>query len=161
MNIFYISPDPRECAQALDQLRLNKMQIETAQLISNGLRANGCRGLHLYRSTHVHHPCTLWAAKNVRHMSWLIQYLHELYMEWGWRTPERSTHRSGEMADWFYVDLLTTEIPLLPWEDPPNVTPFPQMPVIEAYKQTLRNKWATGKRRPNWKKRGAPSWRIL
>ena len=37
MNIFVIDPDTAKCAQALDDLRLNKMIIETAQLLTEYL----------------------------------------------------------------------------------------------------------------------------
>jgi len=63
MNIFVVSPDTMECAKALDDLRLNKMIIETAQLLSTAMRVQGYTGNDIYKSTHVNHPCAVWARR--------------------------------------------------------------------------------------------------
>ena len=61
MNIFVISQNPDECAQALDDLRLNKMILETAQLLSTAIRFHGYTGNLAYKATHINHPCSIWA----------------------------------------------------------------------------------------------------
>ena len=60
MNIFVPYPDSMKCAEALDDLRLNKMILETAQLLSTAARFHGYVG-NVYGSTHINHPCSVWA----------------------------------------------------------------------------------------------------
>ena len=87
MNIFMVDKDPNKCAQALDSLRLNKMILETAQLLSTAYRymwlADG-QAPHedLYKVTHLNHPCSIWARKSAHYYVWLVSYFKALHDEW-------------------------------------------------------------------------------
>jgi len=59
MNIFVTSNCPKLSAQALDNKRVVKMVLETAQLLSTAIFINSTITYdNLYKPTHVKHPCT-------------------------------------------------------------------------------------------------------
>ena len=62
MNIFITSFDSKEAASHLDDLRLNKMILETAQLLSSAYRHLFGDNELLYKDTHFNHPCAIWAS---------------------------------------------------------------------------------------------------
>ena len=81
MNIFVTSFDSKEAASHLDDLRLNKMILETAQLLSSSFRHLFGNNDLLYKDTHFNHPCAIWARKNVNNYSWLVHYFDDLAKE--------------------------------------------------------------------------------
>jgi hypothetical protein len=81
MNIFLTSFNPKEAASHLDDLRLNKMILETAQLLSSSYRHFFGENEALYKDTHLNHPCAIWARKNTTNYSWLVDYFNELAQE--------------------------------------------------------------------------------
>lgn len=155
MNIFVIDPDPWACAVALDDLRLNKMILETAQLLSTAMRMQGYSSDTIYKSTHVNHPCAVWARTNASNYMWLLVYLSHLLYEKNYRTGK--THKTNSI----YSELCngTQLMPpgnLTPW---PNCTPNKHISDIhEAYCVTLTDKWANDKRPPKWTNRARPTW---
>lgn len=87
MNIFFTSYCPRECAQALDDARVVKMCLETAQLLSTaGYEYSGLFTMQewrvLYRATHRAHPCTKWAGADIQNYLWLAHHGEELCKEY-------------------------------------------------------------------------------
>ena len=81
MNIFITSFNSKEAASHLDDLRLNKMILETSQLLSSAYRYLFGNDPLLYRDTHLNHPCAIWARKNIDNYSWLVQYFDDLAKE--------------------------------------------------------------------------------
>lgn len=81
MNIFLTSFNSKEAASHLDDLRLNKMILETAQLLSTAYRYLFNDDELLYKETHLNHPCSIWARQNIDHYSWLVQYFDDLSQE--------------------------------------------------------------------------------
>ena len=81
MNIFITSFDSKEAASHLDDLRLNKMILETAQLLSSAYRHLFGDGELLYKDTHFNRPCAIWARKGTDNYSWLVQYFDDLAKE--------------------------------------------------------------------------------
>jgi len=81
MNIFITSFNSKEAASHLDDLRLNKMILETAQLLSSAYRHLFDDNELLYKDTHVNHPCAIWARKGIDNYSWLVQYFDDLTKE--------------------------------------------------------------------------------
>lgn len=81
MNIFITSFNSKEAASHLDDLRLNKMILETAQLLSSAYRHLFSDNELLYKDTHLNHPCAIWARKNIDNYSWLVQYFDDLTQE--------------------------------------------------------------------------------
>lgn len=154
MNIFVISDDPVECAQALDDLRLNKMIIETAQLLSTALHVCGYTGSLIYKKTHINHPCSIWTRQASANYDWLYDYFLALLAERYFRCTKG--HRSADIANELNVE--RHRIPsgeLTPFA---NCSLHKNLPIFDAYKQTMRDKWATDKRPAKWTRRGKPSW---
>ena len=154
MNIFVVDPDTKICAQALDDLRLNKMIIETAQLLSTALRSHGSTA-QIYNITHLNHPCAIWARLNSENYLWLLKYMEELVAERVSRTGR--SHKSADL-----IPTLKSESHLIPigqltmW---PNCTNFKHIKdVHEAYKVALIDKWLNDKRQPKWTNQERPAW---
>jgi len=148
MNIFVISPDPTECAQALDDQRLNKMVLETAQMLSTVMAPMP----GLYKPTHAHHPVTLWVSHHTR---WTYRLLVSLLAEYTYRRDRE--HGCRKIA----IALLPNLFSIPPVPTPTewcNCTPYPLLPVFDAYKLHLNIKW--GNSSPAWTRRGQPTWRV-
>lgn len=161
MNIFLTSADPRLCAQALDDLRLNKMILETAQMLCVAYRHHFPQydDIDLYKSTHINHPCTLWACKNIHNYIWLVNHFKELTDEKYQRTAQ--WHLSYvKLYGTFFESIANIEV------FPTNIDfsfncsqTFPSTgDVFEDYRICLIRKWDNDKREPTWTKRGPPEW---
>lgn len=74
MNIFRTSDSPYESAVVLDDGRVIKMTLETAQILSTALRTHGADHPGLYKATHEKHPCTLWAGETSGNFRWLFAH---------------------------------------------------------------------------------------
>ena len=155
MNIFVVSPDTMECAKALDDLRLNKMIIETAQLLSTAMRVQGYTGSDIYKSTHVNHPCAVWARESNENYKWLLLYMSDLV--------EEKQNRTGKLHKSYHIfnalcagPVLMPFKPMTPW---PNCSYYKyDNDVHNAYKETLKMKWTLDKRPPKWTNATKPSW---
>ena len=153
MNIFAVCADPVLCAQALDNRRLIKMVLETAQMLSTALKPRDPDNAVYYRTTHLNHPCTKWVMADQRHLAWTIQLFFALAAEY--------THRYGKvhaseakLGDSFRNHY---EPALLP-DEWCNCSAFPDVAVFEAYRLTLNQKWRNDSVPPGWTNRGAPDW---
>lgn len=184
MNIFYLNPDPKICAQDHCDRHVTKMIIEYAQLMSTAhrvldgeeytdLTANGRRikrwRLHdsresiLYKASHINHPSAIWCRENRKNYIWLYQMWYELLNEY--------THRYGKTHE--CAKLIE---PLAEW--PMNVpdgeffAPTPAMPVdlkVMAENPIPGRKYDSLKsyhkyyiqekvRFAKWKNRNIPEW---
>ena len=156
MNIFVVDPDTTKCAEALDDLRLNKMIIETAQLLSTAMWVQGYQGQHgnIYKSTHVNHPCAIWARETEANYKWLLLYMSDLVEERQRRTGKN--HKSYQI-----FNTLCFGPKIMPKG---NLTPFANCSlykdhgIFDAYKLTLKDKWAKDKRPAKWTNTNKPSW---
>lgn len=96
MNIFVTDTCPVKSARALDDVRLNKMILETAQMLctnarilakhtSRTMNASAFATLDIelipYKSTHENHPCTVWARANIGNYNWLASHFIALVKE--------------------------------------------------------------------------------
>lgn len=159
MNIFVTSFDSKEAASHLDDLRLNKMILETAQLLSCAYRYLFEDNDLLYKDTHLNHPCAIWARKSIDNYSWLVQYFDDLAKEKVKRdgaTKERSKikpHKSWEdLFEIFnlkktnnYKDRISTEFFDF------NCTDFKDEKDIRiSYQKQLLQKWKNDLKLPKW-----------
>lgn len=155
MNLFVTSNCPTESAKALDDLRLNKMLLETCQLLSTALHLNGYKGP--YAITHQNHPITVWVASNYKNYLWTLEHFIALYNERKQRTGKE--HKCWE----HYYELMTNrfKIPKHREERDPfvNCTPFKDVNnVIKAYRMTLEYKWDNDLKIPTWTNSSPPIW---
>lgn len=156
MNIFATNSSPIECAEALDDRRLIKMVLETAQLLSTTIRTWCPEDDVLYRPTHAAHPCTVWAMEDKRNFNWLIEHFFALCGEYTYRFGK--THGcQARLGHRFWHEYSPMPHPTAF----PNVTPFKdEADVHTAYRMCLISKWHHDVNRPRWTNRGAPSWNI-
>jgi len=93
MNIFVLDKDPVKAAQAMDCVRLPKMCLESAQMMATVLRRHGAideqmpltKSGNPYKSTHQHHPCTVWAGDSRANFEWLGHHAIALCGEYFFR----------------------------------------------------------------------------
>ena len=93
MNIFAVDPNPIVCAESLCNQHVIKMIVESAQMLSTNIRLLGLKDPKekieelfpsLYRSTHKHHPCTIWA-QSKPNFEWLLFHALALCDEYTFR----------------------------------------------------------------------------
>jgi hypothetical protein len=110
MNIFYLSNDPKICAEMHLDKHVVKMILEYAQLLSTAHRVlDGTQSVvvsetnrkqtryilsnereHiLYRSTHINHPSAVWVRQSYENYEWLYKLFIALLGEY--------THRYGKI----------------------------------------------------------------
>lgn len=158
MNIFRTSDSPYESATVLDDARVIKMTLETAQILSTALRTHGADHPGLYRATHEKHPCTLWAGETSGSFVWLV--CHGLALAWVYKERFGRKHKSWEVVDRAvdFLDLLPSgpETPA-PFCGPEDI--LPGAPVTERYRELMRRKWAADKRPPRWTSATPPEWK--
>jgi hypothetical protein len=95
MNIFAFDPDPWNCALWLDDVRKNKLILETAQLLSSAVAINDPSwASKVYKPTHLGHPCAKWVMASKLNYSWLMTYFHCLASQFG-------VHKSFGLFDTF------------------------------------------------------------
>ncbi len=138
MNIFVTNSKPWEAAKDLDDVRLNKMLIETVQLLSHIF--NGP-----YKLTHKHHPCVAWLFEHNSHVNWLLFYEKALSAEYFKRFYKIHAshiklirHLAGkDLTDFYEAGFPTDFCNCSHYKDADNI--------FDAYKQTLYNKWRDDK----------------
>lgn len=154
MNIFLTSFNPSVAAAHLDDLRLNKMILETAQLLSNAYRILFGDHQSLYKKTHSKHPCSLWACKHIDNYSWLVEYFNALAQEKYKRDtaankrPEPKFHMSWVQLFEIFNAKCKPNCPTPTFDF--NCTDFKTLEVRQAYQKQLNKKWENDLRPPTW-----------
>lgn len=155
MNIFSSDPCPIVCAEALDNKRVVKMVLESAQMLSSAVFIHTKTVTEpLYKPTHLGHPCVLWSANSSENFAWLFQHFEALCAEYTFRYGK--THACEKLRAAFIEHCAV--VPAGPR------TPFPCcMPdehkigdVHENYKSYLASKWKNDVRPPVWTRRAPP-----
>lgn len=164
MNIFVTDNDPRVCAQALDNQRVNKMITESLQMLTTAMHVHQCppellpqtkRGTPM-KPTHVNHPCTIWARTTRANYLWLVQHLEALTAEFEHRYGH-AHHAASQLRAATDGARWVPEGELQAFQ---NSSLFKDRPVFAAYQATLATKWMKPSRvAPAWKNRTAPAWR--
>lgn len=154
MNIFFTSNCPVECAKNLDDKRVNKMCLETAQLLSTAIRLNGYTGSEAYKMTHRNHPSNVWVRTTRSNYKWLIEHFKALGEEFYKRRGKR--HKSLELLPVFekYANLIP-EGDLTPFANcAANLSKGISYKHIQdtttAYMLYLNSRWETDKLTPKW-----------
>lgn len=152
MNIFILDENIETCARYHCDRHVGKMILESTQILCTALNKKGF--VTPYRSTHVNHPCVLWAEASANNFRWLVQLAYALNEEFRWRFDRSRDHASINV-------LREIEYTRLPDR---GLTPFVQaMPdqykvpgdAVSAYRAFYigeKAEFAT------WKKRQAPAW---
>jgi hypothetical protein len=164
MNIFATSPDPEESACALDDLRVAKMMMETAQLMSTAVRTIAIRDPQVYKSAYFNHPCSIWARTNKENFAWLRAHGRALVKEYK-RRGGTKYHIAIQVIR--RCSLYTPLFPSGKLQPNVNCTPHKDIKdVHEAYRITMIEKWKNDRVRtinwerphPRWTACTPPSW---
>lgn len=162
MNIFVFDPNPKQSALWLDDVRQNKMILETAQLLSTAIYANSdTTPAGVYRPTHKAHPCTVWVKSSRGNFSWAVNYLEELGKV---RNP---SHKSLELLSYF-KDFQETG-----WFPSEDRTPFANCArnksqgldftsvkdTFKAYRRYIAERWKNDTIKLSWLHGQEPEWR--
>lgn len=159
MNIFVTSTCPEECARVLDDKRVVKMVLESAQLLSTAISFLNCPDLKApYRVTHINHPCSVWAREGRGNYSWLLQHFEALCREYTHRFGK--THRCQE-----HMETFRRAVPYFqnsPCQEFVNCATLHKHieDVTLAYQLELEAKWVRDVRAPKWTCRSQPEWRY-
>lgn len=165
MNIFAPHRSPRNCAKALDDVRLRKMVLETAQILCTVLNEMAGKKVTPYSSTHKGNRLVKWA-ETPRNWIWLWDLGMELGREYHYRfgkmhasflviqavidaAPKEWPRRDYWPKSW--VNATTNQKLGLDYTHIKNTR--------KAYRKYLRKRWKLDKKPPTWTRRGAPSWR--
>lgn len=115
MNIFVTHECPEQSAKYLDDKRVNKMMVETVQLLSTAVNIRSGKPLGPYRTTHANHPCSLWARESLGNWCWLMAHAQALSREFYRRFGKQ--HKSS-------MHLRTLHSLGLQYIPPGELTPF-------------------------------------
>jgi len=158
MNIFASDPCPIKSANYLDNVRVNKMILETAQILSTVLRLKGIDDARLYKSTHRNHPSIIWCGSSLGNFKWLVEHFRALGQVKLARTGKgHATYDRFLQGDLFMdlVSLTGLTGRLMPFSNNAANSTFgvsyKHIPdTTEAYKLYLMDRWEMDKREPKW-----------
>jgi hypothetical protein len=162
MNIFACDYDPVTAAKCLDDRRVVKMVLETAQLLSGALYLLGYWNYNLYKPTHLNHPCTRWVIKSRGNFDWLVRHGLALGSEYSRRFHYGTLvqHKSVPVILEAKKAFERCPLDVLELTEFYNATTITgDIPVVEKYRKYLTEvKWKndgdkarfTDSVRPNW-----------
>lgn len=157
MNIFVTSSDPKACAYVLDDLRVNKMVLETAQLLSGAVRYFNADASNLYKPTHMGHPCAVWTRIARDNFLWLIEhgrYLNDVFKLVSGR--DHACLNIINLSATYSSDIVEGSMTRFK-----NCTNYKHITdVHEAYRLQMIDKWNEDLRPPTWRNRNVPDWYV-
>lgn len=168
MNIFYVHHNPKIAAQSLIDVHVNKMIVETGQLLANCYTKTELMSAPLTQTgnirgySHINHPCTKWVKTSLDNFLWLVEHGLALCEEKIYRTEK--PHFSFAFINWCSDN----------WPDIPDVgftrpaLAFNKYPELQDYLEPVlsyRNYYnvdkrvdKNGKKIDIYTKRERPSW---
>ena len=160
MNIFATSADYVDCARVLDDRRVIKMTLETAQMLCTVMRQRGFERDFMYRPTHANHPCTAWIAREHRNFSWAVEHFFALAREYTFRFDK--VHKSEADLGPMFNEVYVKSLPPLSFADCSGQSGG--LDVFTAYRACLNDKWTKERAEgypTRWTRRGWPEWLEL
>lgn len=172
MNIFVTSPNPSQSALWLDDLRLNKMIVESAQMLSTAIHVltdsdpEICGDL--YKKTHPNHPCNVWLRESSANFWWLVSHASTMANHKACLGKRHKSHdkiHAAMMAHWTHN--IVPEGELTPFSNSAAnkslELDFKAEPnTYLAYRKYLVARWLRDKRMPKWSgdARACPDWAL-
>lgn len=152
MNIFVLDKDIETCAAFHCDKHVVKMILESVQILCTVLNKKGFSTP--YKSTHIKHPCVLWAEKSFENFSWLKDLTVALNHEYRYRFEKQADHKSiavlHQIKNYDFENTGLTEFA----QAMPDRYKVPGDPV-KAYRQFyIEEKLAFAK----WTRRSLPDW---
>lgn len=165
MNIFSTDPNPIYSARNLDDVRCNKMIIESAALLANAIAFYGGKdsdlpiaktsGKPFKTKAWQNHPSCLWVKESRSNYEWLLNHMIALIDEMQFRKTTVHSMTSN-------IDIFKRGIGFIPaGELTPfaNCTPYKNITdTVDAYRMTMVYKWEHDGVVPKWTKRDIPDW---
>lgn len=162
MNIFALDKCPMQSAQWLDDIRKNKMILESAQMLSTAVRVL-CpdTDLSVYKVAYLNHPCTIWARQSRENFKWLLSHMAHLYLQKG------GNHKSGKLIpdlDYYGFTGYFPSEGLTPFancarnlERGVDYSDHPD--THEAYRMYMNDRWKENNITLTWRWGREPEWR--
>jgi len=164
MNIFVTDGSAWQSASNLCDIHVNKMILETAQLLSTAHHEHGTWiENRMYKPTHKNHPSAVWARETGGNYAWLFNHFNALI--------EEKLKRTGKLHASSRLRIPLANLPDTLWDSygkktsPPQCMPdeFKDDSYIHAYRKYLNAKYAEWMARdkpliPRWTGRPIPSW---
>lgn len=97
MNIFVLDMNVEKCARYHCDQHVVKMILESIQIICTALNGKGFQTP--YKSTHIKHPCVLWAGESFDNIKWLTMLAKSLNREYKYRYRKSADHASVQVLD--------------------------------------------------------------
>ncbi len=159
MNIFVLDDQPENAARYHCDKHVVKMVLETAQILCAVWYRHGWTFPGIYRLTHPHHPCTLWAGNSVDNYRWTVELFRALL--------DQYTHRYKKIHKCEAMYEIFDELP----EDAEEKMDFGDQgfvfcgpdecvreTVVESYRALYRLKDKTLARPMVWTRVPKPTW---
>ena len=155
MNIFFTDPNPKKCAQYLDNKRVVKMVLESCQMLATAVNERG--GNAPYKSTHKNHPSNVWVRESYSNFMWLWRHMTFLAKEYESRYGKQ--HKS--YLKFINSDILIQARKLLPRKgltSKPNCAANQDKGIsykhisniYQAYQLYLNDRWETDTNEVKW-----------
>lgn len=161
MNIFISDLDPVKSAINLDDKRVIKMILESAQMLCTALHLNGASHLAKYKITHANHPSNVWVRESRANYNWLLHHMKALSDEYTYRTGKvHKTYRElydhlVAGSDYMPDKSLTVFANCAARQDMGiNYKHVEDVPT--AYRLYLIDRWERDKLIPKWTNRSRP-----
>lgn len=106
MNIFVLDDDPFVAAQYHSDIHINKMILESAQMLCSVMSGRGYETP--YKTTHKNHPCTLWVGQSRSNAAWVCMLAEGLNREAQARYNKDADHKSWGVIRDSIIPLLDT-----------------------------------------------------
>jgi len=146
MNIFVLDINPFTAAKYMDDVRLPKMCVESAQMMAASLRRHGATDEQMpltkagkpYKGGYKHHPCTVWAGDTRANFQWLAHHAEALLDEYYHRFGKvhachNPIYQMSSMRDIIPEGDLTTFAQAMPDE-------YKNDDVVKAYRSYYKSK---------------------
>lgn len=173
MNLFILDKNPIIAAQMYQDLHVNKIVIEGAQMLATAytlerLAENDVprtqKGLPR-RHSHKNHPMTKWVVKNASNYKWTLDHIMALCHEYTYRSGK--THFTQQFVEWCGDNL--PDLPIEPQSMHPQCfeKSFPECIVdgnpvqgYQNYYNAAKTQFKFGKkmRKATWTRRNPPSF---
>ncbi len=162
MNIVAVDKCPMRSALWLDDIRKNKMILESAQMLSTAVRAL-CPDttLEVYKTAYLNHPCSKWARQSRANFQWLLHHMSWLYNQ---KSGEHKSARlipefqkyadDGDFPDEYLTPFANCARNLERGVDYSNVDD-----VHQAYRMYMNDRWKERNITLTWRWGEEPDWR--
>lgn len=166
MNLFILSLNFQECAEAMFDKHVSKILLEAVQMLCTAIQIVDpeneiSKQIKLYKIAHKNHPVTIWIRTSLENYMWTLNLVDAMHSEWKYRYnhPPEKMHKSYIVAKYLR-------------EYAPEVEKFPNIGLsrfalampheckcedpIESYRRYYQT---TEKQKiASWKKREKPEW---